>query len=130
MDPGASGISPAIEPASDVLDVDVLQDLLASLTQPLAVAAVYRKFVENAAEFIREIPNQDHAARIETLHTLKGSAAMMGAKCLARLAARLQTEAETSSVQVAQTMQALTEELEKFRRVAAIRLADHGAPPV
>jgi HPt (histidine-containing phosphotransfer) domain-containing protein len=111
-----------------VLDVDVLQDLLASLTQPLAVAAVYRKFVENAAEFIRELPNQDGAARVETLHTLKGSAAMLGAKCLAQLAARLQTEAEGSSVQVAQTMQALTEELAKFRSVAAARLADLGAP--
>lgn len=128
MDQGAPRASPAIEPALDVLDVDVLHDLLASLIQPIAVAAVYRKFVENATEFVRELPNQTGAARIDTLHTLKGSAAMMGAKRLAQLAARLQAQAEEPSVQVAETMQPLAEELAKFRLAAAARLADLGAP--
>lgn len=128
MDPGPPRASVAIEPALDVLDVDVLHDLLASLIQPVAVAAVYRKFVENAAEFVRELPNQTSATRIDTLHTLKGSAAMLGAKRLAQLAARLQAQVESPSVQVAETMQALTGELAKFRLAAAARLADLGAP--
>lgn len=111
-----------------VLDVDVLHDLLASLSQPVAVATVYRKFVVNAAEFIAELPEQHGAALIDTLHTLKGSAAMMGAKSLTQLAARLQAQAESSSVQVAEAMQALSDELAKFRVAADARLSELGAP--
>lgn len=108
--------------------MDVLHDLLASLTEPVAVAAVYRKFVANAAEFIGELLEQEDAARIETLHTLKGSAAMMGAKCLAQVASRLQAQAETSSVQVAEAIGELTGELAKFRAAAAARLGALGVP--
>ena len=92
------------------------------------MAAVYRKFVVNAADFIRELPKQEGAARIDTLHTLKGSAASMGAKRLAQLAARLQTQAETSSVQVAETIDELKGELAKFRLAVAARLSELGAP--
>jgi HPt (histidine-containing phosphotransfer) domain-containing protein len=128
MDPRVPAAPPTIEPASDVLDVDVLQDLMTSLIDPVAVAAVYRKFVENASEFLRELPTQENAARVDTLHTLKGSAAMMGARRLAQLAACLQTQAATSSVQVAQAVEALADELARFRAAAAARLADLGAP--
>jgi HPt (histidine-containing phosphotransfer) domain-containing protein len=128
MDPRVPAAPATIEPASDVLDVAVLQDLMTSLIDPVTVAAVYRKFVENASEFLRELPTQENAARVDTLHTLKGSAAMMGARRLAQLAACLQTQAATSSVQVAQAVDALADELARFRAAAAARLADLGAP--
>jgi HPt (histidine-containing phosphotransfer) domain-containing protein len=126
MDQREAGTTAASEPSTQVLDVAVLQDLLASLSQPVAVAGVYRKFVVNAADFIAELPEQEGAARIDTLHTLKGSAAMMGANQLAQLAASLQAQAETSSVQVAEAMQELTGELAKFREAVATRLRELG----
>jgi HPt (histidine-containing phosphotransfer) domain-containing protein len=128
MDQRAPGTSPTLEPSTPALDVDVLHDLLASLSQPVAVAAVYRKFVVNAADFIRELPKQEGAARIDTLHTLKGSAAMMGAKRLTQVAARLQAQAEASSVQVAETIDELNGELAQFRLAVAARLSELGAP--
>src|SRR5690606_33815996 len=93
-------VDPAIEASREVLDVDVLHDLLSSLNQPAAVAAVYRKFVANATHFIESLRGQQAAACIDTLHTLKGSAAMLGARCLAHRAERLQAQAERSAVQV------------------------------
>lgn len=121
------GAFPVIEPSIEALDADVLQDLLASLGEPVAVATVYRKFVGNAAEFIGKLPKQEGAALIDTLHTLKGTAATMGAKCLALRAARLQAQAETSSVQVEQATVALTDDLAKFRAAVADRLSALGA---
>lgn len=114
------GAAPPIE--SEVLDGDLLQDLLASLNEPVLVAPLYRRFVVNAAEFIQQLPQQDAAARVETLHTLKGSAAQLGAKCLADLAARLQAQAEQSCLQVDQAMQALTSALAQFAEVVDARL--------
>lgn len=116
---------PTIESPPNVLDVSVFHELHESLMQAEAVAAVYRKFVENAALFISELRAQDAAARIETLHTLKGSAAMMGATCMAELAAQLQ--AQGPSVQVEPAIQQLTVELQKFRAVVASRLLALGA---
>lgn len=109
---------PTIE--SNVLDVSVFQELVESLTQPEVVAALYRKFIENAAAFIGELRDQDVAARRETLHTLKGSAAMMGASDLSKLAADL--EAQGAAVQVELATQQLSDELAKFRVAAASRL--------
>ena len=105
----------------NVFDVQVFQDLVESLQRPEAVAAVYRKFMENAAAFITDLRAQDVTARIETLHTLKGSAAMMGANSLARLAAELQSQGE--AVQVEQATLRLTEELTKFRAAVDVRFA-------
>ncbi len=105
----------------NVLDAQVFQDLVESLQRPDTVAAVYRKFVENAAAFIAELRAQDAAARIETLHTLKGSAAMMGANSLAKLAADLQSQGEAVQVELA-TLR-LTEELAKFRAAVDERFA-------
>lgn len=117
-----SASCPDIGASLEVLDVDVLQDLLASLNQPAAVAAVYRKFVVNAKDFIESLATQQGAALIDTLHTLKGSAAMLGAKCLALRAESLQTQAESSSVQVEDAIEQLTVELTKFREALAIEL--------
>jgi len=110
-----------------VLDGNVLRDLVESLAQPAAVAALYRKFVENAATFIGELRDQDDAARIDTLHTLKGSAAMMGAERIANIAMHLQAQWQCSSVQVAQAVQVLEGELSRFRTEVAARLLELGA---
>lgn len=114
--------TPTIESSSEVLDGEVFHELLGSLHQPAALAAVYRKFIGNATAFICELRDQDDAARIDTLHTLKGSAAMMGAKRMAERAARLQAQAQCSSVQVARAIQELEDELLEFRVAAAERL--------
>src|SRR5688500_16166304 len=98
---------------NNVLAVGVFQELQERLSQAERVAAVYRKFVENAATFIGELRAQDVAARIDTLHTLKGSAAMMGANAMANLAAQLQEQG--LNVQVEAAGQQLTDELAKFR---------------
>jgi HPt (histidine-containing phosphotransfer) domain-containing protein len=111
--------------ANNVLDASVFQELQESLSQPELVAAVYRKFVENAAAFIGELRAQDAAARVDTLHTLKGSAAMMGANAMANLAAQLQEQG--SAVQVEAAIQQLASELEKFRAAVAGRLHALGA---
>jgi HPt (histidine-containing phosphotransfer) domain-containing protein len=111
-----------------VLDLDLLDDLLASLSQPLAVATIYKKFVVNARGCIAELPRQDAMARIDTLHTLKGSAATMGAKHLALVAARLQTQTDTSPVQIAEATQELTAALSLFRSAASEWLSARGAP--
>jgi HPt (histidine-containing phosphotransfer) domain-containing protein len=124
-EPGASAI---VEPPSaQVLDRNVLRDLLESLAQPATVAALYRKFVGNAAAFIHELRAQDNDARMETLHTLKGSAAMMGAGRLAALAMQLQAQSQSSTVQVAQAIQALEAELAEFRVAATAQLLELGA---
>jgi len=109
---------PAIESSSNVLDAAVFQELVESL-QTDAAAAVYRKFIENAAGFIDELRAQDGAARIDTFHTLKGSAAMMGANRMSERAAQLQMHG--SSVQVDEASQQLKDELERFRAEVASR---------
>lgn len=115
---------PAIESSPNVLDVGVFHELVESL-QAEAAAAVYSKFIENATLFIGELRAQDDAARIETLHTLKGSAAMMGATRMAELAAQLQMQG--SSVQVEPAIQQLSGELQMFRAAVAGRLLALGA---
>jgi HPt (histidine-containing phosphotransfer) domain-containing protein len=112
-----------------VLDGTVFHELLESLNEPAAVAAVYRKFVRNAAAFIRELRDQEPTARIDTLHTLKGSAAMMGATRMAKLAAHLQVQLQGSSLPVAQAIEELESELEKFRLALDAQLLTLGGSP-
>ena len=111
--------------ANNVLDVGVFQELHESLSQAEAVAAIYRKFIENAAVFIGELRDQNAAERSETLHTLKGSASMMGASRMAGLAASLQSQ--DLSVQVEAATERLAEELESFRAVVSGKLVEIGA---
>jgi HPt (histidine-containing phosphotransfer) domain-containing protein len=112
-----------IETSLEAFDVDVLHDLLASLGQPAAVAAVYRKFLANATGFIASLGTQHGAAIGGTLHTLKGSAAMLGARCLAQRAAYLQSQCQSGSVEVEQAIEQLTAELAQFRAALAIQLS-------
>src|SRR3989337_2350815 len=114
---------PTIESSTNVFDAAVFQELVESL-QTEAVAAVYRKFLENAAAFIDELPQQNSDARVETFHTLKGSAAMMGANRMSALAAQLQEQG--ADVQVEAAIQLLKDELEKFRAALASRLLELG----
>jgi HPt (histidine-containing phosphotransfer) domain-containing protein len=116
--------SPAIKSSTNVFDVSVFQELVESL-QTESAAAVYRKFLENAAAFIDELPRQNTDARVETFHTLKGSAAMMGANRMSELAAQLQ--ARGAGVQLEAAIQQLKQELEKFRAAVASRLLELGA---
>lgn len=115
---------PTSNSSTNVFDGAVFQELLESL-QIEAVVAIYRKFIENATGFIGELREQDAAARIETFHTLKGSAAMMGANRLSELAAQLQTQGP--SVQVEAATEQLKIELTRFRDEAAGRLRALGA---
>ena len=114
---------PTIESSTNVFDVAVFQELVESL-QTEAAVAVYRKFIENAAEFIGELPQQNMDARVETFHTLKGSAAMMGANRMSELAAQLQ--AQGAAVQVETATQLLKDELEQFRAAVASKLLERG----
>lgn len=107
-------------PVTNVLDVGVFQELLESLTHAEAVAVIYRKFIENATGFIAGLRDQDEPARTETFHTLKGSAAMLGASRMTALAATLQEEG--AAVQVEAATKQLAEELAKFREAVASRL--------
>jgi HPt (histidine-containing phosphotransfer) domain-containing protein len=116
---------PAGLTTNNVLDVEVFQELHESLSQPEAVAAIYRKFIENAAVFIGELRDRDSSERIETLHTLKGSAAMMGASRMAELTASLQSQG--LSVQVEAAIEQLAGELETFRAAVSSKLIEVGA---
>ncbi|WP_129777886.1 Hpt domain-containing protein [Peristeroidobacter soli] len=113
--------------STDVLDSAVFEDLLQSLAAPAAVAAIYCKFLGNAATFIRELASQDVSARVETMHTLKGSAAMLGANRISTIAAQLQKDLHGSIVQVDSVVRELEGELAKFREAAAERLLAAGA---
>ena len=115
---------PTSNSSTNVFDGAVFQELLESL-QIEVVAAIYRKFIENAAGFIGELREQDAAARIETFHTLKGSAAMLGANRISELAAQLQTQGP--SVQLEAATEQLKAELERFRGEASGRLLALGA---
>lgn len=117
-----------VEPSSggEVLDGNVFRDLHESLVQPTAVAALYRKFAGNAAAFIGELRDQENDARIETLHTLKGSAAMMGATRMAKLAMHLQMQLQCSSALIAPAIPELEGELLRFRIVVTAQLRELG----
>lgn len=127
-------MSPAVDPHADApgefsaasLDVGAFQELLASLGHPAAVAAVYREFVANAAGFICDLRNQDRNQCIETLHTLKGSASMMGASRMTELSVRIYAQLQSSTLEVKAGADALEKELGGFRNEAAARLHSLG----
>jgi HPt (histidine-containing phosphotransfer) domain-containing protein len=110
------------------LEASVFEELLASLREPATVATLYRKFAANAAAMIGELAAQDGEARGQTLHTLKGSAAMMGATRLSTLSAVLEAQAHWSAVQVAAATEELDAELRMLRAAVAARLLEIGAP--
>jgi HPt (histidine-containing phosphotransfer) domain-containing protein len=74
-----------------VLDIEFFQELRESLGNELEVVAhLYKRFVANTARNLEELRAQPGTVRAATLHTLKGSAAMVGANRIAAVAAQLQ----------------------------------------
>ena len=100
-----------------VLDPGAFQELLEALGGDLEVViSIYRTFLGTAGTLIVNLPNQDCAAQAATLHTLKGSAWMVGAVRVARLAAHLQQVAAKSVHPVIKTrIEELRGELNFFR---------------
>ncbi len=115
--PDASG-----DTLDDVLDTKLFTDLRRVVTRPDAFDTMYRNFFGNAGKLIGALREEEGAARRHTLHTLKGSAAMLGARRLAALAARLQDQDLHSPALLAQAIEGLETELESFRRVIAQRV--------
>ncbi|PZN33804.1 MAG: hypothetical protein DIU71_04190 [Proteobacteria bacterium] len=105
------------------LDLRALEELRDSLAHdPGALAAVYRKFLETAAQTIHSLHMQDDAARISSLHSLKGTAAMLGARRLAALAARLQHRLTREWIWAPQVMEKLLDELASLRSAIAAHI--------
>jgi HPt (histidine-containing phosphotransfer) domain-containing protein len=108
------------------LDMDVVTELRQSLgDQPGTLAAIYRKFLVNVAIHLNDLRTQPASMRAATLHTLRGSAAMVGATRLAELAQRLHAEfRQTPDAPIESAIAALERELDALRAA----LAAHFAP--
>ena len=111
----------------DELAFDELHQSLAS--QPDALAGVYRKFLQAALTTIDGLSSQAPAARISTVHTLKGSAAMLGALRLAAVAAQIQEQLGSAQAPtIEEATRRLSEELDAFRLRVNSRFAALGQP--
>ena len=108
------------DPPDEVLDTKLFDDLRGRWSnQPDALDAIYRRFFGNTSKLISTLQDQESVARQHTLHTLKGNAAMLGAKRLAALAARLHEENLHSPALLAPAIDGLEVELALFRCVMA-----------
>lgn len=111
------------------LDPEVFDELYESVCeQEVAVATLYETFLENAARLIEALRAADpDTAREKALHTLKGSAAMMGATRIARLATELQrTSATLEDTRMRDAIDELVRELATLRQAVDARLAALG----
>lgn len=115
-----SNLNSSGDSLDDVLDTKLFNDLRHRMVSPPdALDTIYRRFFGNAGKHIDTLRDQESAARRHTLHALKGSAAILGAKRLAALSARLHDEDLHSPAMLAQAIEELETELESFRRVIA-----------
>jgi HPt (histidine-containing phosphotransfer) domain-containing protein len=108
------------------LDQEAFDELYESVCEnPDTVASLYDTFLTNAARLIEGVQTGDSPSiREKTLHTLKGSAAMMGAARVARLAEDLQHTSATMQDETLQKWIAqIAIELEQTRRAVDARLA-------
>jgi HPt (histidine-containing phosphotransfer) domain-containing protein len=111
------------------LDAEVFNELYESVCeQPNTVASLYDTFLNNAVRLIAALQTaESRTVREKTLHTLKGSAAMMGAARVAQLADDLQ---QTCATMEAETLQKWIEqidtELDETRRAVDAQLASLG----
>jgi hypothetical protein len=105
----------------DVLDTKLFDDLRERWSnQPDALDAIYRRFFGNTSKLIGTLRDQESVARRHTLHALKGNAAMLGAKRLAALAARLHDDdLHSPALLGSSAIDALEAELVLFRCVIA-----------
>lgn len=110
---------------AEALDAAVFEELRDTLRGQLdVVAGIYGKFLDNAVGYIGALRGQASDARALTLHTLKGSAAMVGANRIAALAVRLQEGSTAQAIDAA--IPQLEDELATFRRVLAARFDSLG----
>ncbi len=111
-----------------VLDIDLFQELLESLgNRPDVVAGIYERFLGSTANTLVELRSQTSAARVTTLHALKGSAAMVGANRIAAVATRLQEALSHSSEVAADAgVRELEGELAAFRLALSTHLNQKG----
>lgn len=116
------------EEASPVLDAGLFQELRESLGNELpVVAGIYTRFLGNTARSIEESRRQTGAVRAATLHTLKGSAAMVGATRIAGVAGRLQETLVHAPAEVAAAaLVELESELTRFRGALSAHLESLG----
>lgn len=93
--------------------------------QSKTIASLYDTFLNNAERLIETLgATEPDAVREKTLHTLKGSAAMMGATRIARLAAELQHRSATLDAQALQdAVKHLSSELTDVREAINAQLA-------
>jgi HPt (histidine-containing phosphotransfer) domain-containing protein len=116
------------EEALPVLDAGLFQELRESLGNELhVVAGIYTRFLGNAARSLEESRRQAGLARAATLHTLKGSAAMVGAARVSNMAGRLQESLLHATAEVAEAaLRALDGELALFRDALGVHLESLG----
>jgi HPt (histidine-containing phosphotransfer) domain-containing protein len=108
------------------LDPEVFDELHNGVYQSSStVASLYRTFTDNAARLIAMLmAAESGSARQKTLHTLKGSAEMMGAARIARLAADLQQRCATLDADaLTDAIQQLDQELAQMRQAVDAQLA-------
>lgn len=114
---------------SPALDQEVFEELYESVCEHSGtVAALYETFQKTASQLIDTLRvSSPGASREKTLHTLKGSAAMMGAMRIARLAADLQqTCATLDDATLMDATRELDIELASVRESVRTRLASLG----
>jgi len=119
---------PKNDARAHALDTELFQELRESLGNELdVVAGIYGRFMNNAANSIAASRGQSGAARASTLHTLKGSAAMVGATGIAALSGHLEESLLESPVEVAEAaLRELEGELTRFRAAVATHLRSLG----
>jgi HPt (histidine-containing phosphotransfer) domain-containing protein len=111
------------------IDPEVFNEIYESVGEQVStVASLYDTFINNALRLIAALKaSESDAAREKTLHTLKGSAAMMGAARVAQLADDLQ---QTCATMEAETLRKWIEqidtELDETRRAVDAQLASLG----
>jgi HPt (histidine-containing phosphotransfer) domain-containing protein len=115
-----------------VLDPDVFQELQETIAQrPDSIATIYTTFMANALRVVTSLTLATVSVREQQLHVLKGSASMVGAARIAKLAGDLQAVCPHLPVQAMEAgIRRLEEELSAFRQAVNARLDRvHRGPP-
>jgi HPt (histidine-containing phosphotransfer) domain-containing protein len=109
----------------EALDLSVLEELRGTFgDRSDTVANLYASFLSHATRYLNVLRNQASDART-TLHTLKGSAAMMGAVRVAALAARLhEATLRTAQQPTEPSIRQLEDELTMFRHALALHFPE------
>lgn len=108
------------------LDSAVLEELRSTFgDNSEVVSKLYANFLAHATGYLKSLRDQTGEDRTTTLHTLKGSAAMMGAVRLAALAANLHEASARNPEQLSEAaIRQLEDELAMFRHALALRFVE------